>query len=342
MCPHLLEMEFDPVRILIRTTPVLMVAALALASCGTTDGTSTGSTAAPGGTTAATATPSGTAAAPSGTAVAGAYTPVSDVASHAAIGGDVATIKKELGKAKDGPVDWAAVKKTFTEGGSSKKGDGSFRTLEKLVDAPEVVSSITAAISGGEGGDAVRAQRVEKGITALLYLKVLDELEAAEKKIADKKTDAKDGAPHNVDEAWAFYTADGNGLQSTAKKRGDDFKKSVDAPILEQLTAAQRAAGTGDAKAFDEAEDGTRHALNYIFYLATYKYLDNGGDAIKKVEGETFYLAIAPIVKKASPESDSAITAAFASGDAKAGRAALNTPAVLSALGVEQSQAITS
>ena len=166
------------------------------------------------------------------------YTPVSDVSSHAAIGDDFAAIKKQLSNAKDTkPVDWAAVKTTFSAGGASKKSDGGTRTLAGLVKAPDVVAYITTAIDGGDGSDAVRAQRVEKGITALLYLKVLDEIEVAKTKVAEAKTDPKEGAPHNVDEAWAFYTANGNGLQSTAQKRGDDFKKPVDQTVLAALTA---------------------------------------------------------------------------------------------------------
>ncbi len=273
---------------------------------------------------------------------AGGYTPVSDVTSHAAMGDDIAVIKKQLANVKEAkPVDWAAVKTAFTAGGASKKGDGTTRTLASLVKAPEVVAYVTAAIDGGDGTDAVRAQRVEKGITGLLYLKILDENEAAKTKLADGKIDPKDGAPHNVDEAWAFYTANGNGVQSTAQKRGEDFKKPLDQAVLAALTETQTAAVSGDAAAFASAQSSVRSALNHVFYLATYKYLDTGGDAGKRAEGESFYLAIAPIVKKAAPEADTAITAAFASGDAKAGRAALNTPVVIRALELDPGQVIT-
>ncbi|HEV8114662.1 MAG TPA: hypothetical protein VGP53_00385 [Acidimicrobiales bacterium] len=270
------------------------------------------------------------------------YTPVSDVVSHAAIGDDFAAIKRQLANAKETkPVDWAAVKTTFSAGGASKKSDGGTRTLAGLVKAPDVVAYITTAIDGGDGSDAVRAQRVEKGITALLYLKVLDEIEAAKTKVAEAKTDPNEGAPHNVDEAWAFYTANGNGVQSTAQKRGDDFKKPVDQTVLAALTATQAAARSGDGQAFATAQRSVRSTLNQTFYLATYKYLDTGGDPTKRAEGESFYLAIAPIVKKAVAPADTALTAAFSTGDAKAGRAALNDPAVVTALELDTSQIIT-
>lgn len=271
-----------------------------------------------------------------------AYTPVSDVDAHAAIGADFASIKQQLANAKDAkPVDWAAVKTSFSTGGASKKSDGTNRTLASLVKAPEAVAHVTAAIDGGEETDAVRAQRIEKGITALRHVKILDEIEAAKTKLAEAKTDPKDGAPHNVDEAWAFYTAGGNGVQSTAVKRGDDFKKPLDQPILAALTATQTAAVAGNRQAFDSAHRTLSSTLNHVFYLATYKYLDTGGDPVRRAEGESFYLAIAPTTKKAAPEADAAIIAAFASGDAKAGRAALNSSAVTDALELDTGQTVT-
>jgi len=45
-------------------------------------------------------------------------------------------------------------------------------------------------------------------------------------------------------------------------------------------------------------------------------------------------------VKKAVAPADTALTAAFSTGDAKAGRAALNDPAVTTALELDTSQTI--
>ena len=307
----------------------------ATAACGA-DSTSTRPAAAPPSSVPGPA-PTAEATAPAG------YAPGADVTAHAAIGDDVAAIKKQLAAAKEAkPVDWAAVKATFTNGGASKRSDGTNRTLAGLVKAPEVVASVTAAIDGGDGTDAVRAQRVEKGITALLHRKIVDEIESAKAKLAEGKTDPKDGAPLNVDEAWAFYTAKGNGVQATALKRGDDFKKPLDQAVLAGLTATQAAAVAGDRQAFDTAQRSLRSSLSHVFYLATYKYLDTGGDAVKRAEGESFYLAIAAVVKQAAPAADSSLVAAFASGDAKAGRTALNSPAVITALELDASQAIAS
>ena len=272
---------------------------------------------------------------------AGEYAATSDVTSHAAIGQDVAKVKDLLAVAKDGtPVDWASVSDVWTRGGASKKSDGSMRTLAKLVDDAETTALVADAIAGvgtAQGApDAIRAQYVDKGISVLLAAKVRDELASAREKVIKHETDVKGGAPHNVDEAWAFYDAEGSGLASTAEKRAADFglEGKVHEPVLAALTDAQRAATAGDLAAFDAAATEVGHALNAVFYLATYKYLDAEGDAVRTAEGSTFYRGIAGTVRAADKAADATIVAAFAKADAAAGRAALNAPAVFTALGV--------
>jgi hypothetical protein len=269
------------------------------------------------------------------------YAPVSSVDAHAAIGDDVAAIKEHLSAAKEGQaVDWAAVRATWENGGASARGDGSKRTLKELVDAPDVVMSVESAIAGGPS-DAVRAQQVEKGITVLLARKVVDELKAAGEKAAAGDIAPADGAPHNVDEAWAFFTAKGHGPASTAEKRAADFDRDgkVLEPIIVALGAAQNAALDGDAGALSAAADEVRAGLDYVFYLATHKYLA-AEDAVGRAEGAAFYLGIVERVRAADAEADRAIAAAFQSGDAEAGRAALHRPAVLTALGVDSSERV--
>jgi len=277
----------------------------------------------------------------------GGYQPVSDVAEHAAIGRDVAKVRGLLAPAKEGgTVDWAAVGTTFGEGGASRKGDGSPRTLAGIASEHPATAVVNAAINGvGDGAgaeDAVRAQRVDKGITVLLAAKVLDELKAAEEKAGKGETDPGSGAPHNVDEAWAFFVAEDQGPAVTADKRAADFGRDgrVREPIVDALAAAQKAAADGDAEALRNAAGDVASGLDYVFYLATYKYLDHDGKADKRAEGETFYLAIAEQVRSASAEADALIVKAFASGDAAAGRAALHRPEVLSALGIVDSERI--
>ncbi len=184
--------------------------------------------------------------------------------------------------------------------------------------------------------------KVDKGITVILERKVLAELQAPVKKTRDGKTEPATGAPHNVDEAWAFYTADGQGPASTAAKRAADFKKEgkVHEPVVAALIEAQTAAKAGDVARLESAIESTDSALDYVFYLATFKYLDTKGDPVTRAEGEAFYLGIQPEVAKAAADSDKTISAAFASGQAKAGRTALNSAAVLAMLGVDQDEKV--
>lgn len=284
-----------------------------------------------------TAGPAKTAAAASG-----GYAAVSDVTSHAAIGGDAAKIRDLLAPAKNGgQVDWAAITTVFSKGGASVKGDGSYRTLAGLAGDHAATAAVTKALSGGTS-DAVRAQQVDKGITVILAAKVLGELEAAAEKVAANEVDPQKGAPHNVDEAWAFFTAQDQGPALTADKRAKDFglEGKVREPILAALTAARTAAAAGDTAALERATADVRSGLDYVFYLATHKYLDHGGDAVKQAEGAAFYLAIADRVRSADASAHQAIEATFAGGDTTAGRAALHQPAVLEALGVEDAQRV--
>lgn len=312
-----------------RTGALAVIAVLALAGCG-------------GGGAPAAAPP----APPSPAGAAVTYQPVSDVAPHAAIGQDVAKIKKLLDVRKENkPIDFAAVGVLFEQGGASKKGDGSTRTLATLLDSPATITSIRDAIAGSGGSasasDGVRAQRVDKGITVLLADKVIEEYGRASAKVAERNVDPVTGAPHNVDEAWAFFTAEGNGPASTADKRAADFKRdgSVREPVIAALVAGQTAASAGDTAALAAATEQARQALDYIFYLATYKYLENS-DEVGRTEGEAFYQGIQPRVLAVDPAADAAILAAFTSGDATAGRTALNSPSVLTALGVTQPEQI--
>jgi hypothetical protein len=275
----------------------------------------------------------------------GEYEPVSDVAAHAAIGQDIAALKTALDPATKGqPVDWVSAGKIFEQGGASKKGDGSNRTLAGLVPESDTVTFVRDAIGGTDSSkgasDAIRRQRVDKGVSVLLAEKMDQELAAARTKIEGKNLAVGEGAP-NVDEAWAFFTAEGNGLAATAEKRAADFTREgkVKEPILAALTAAQTAARQGDLTAFDSALSDVNDGTAYVFYLATYKYLA-GEDEVERAEGASFYRGIAPRVQAKDPAAHKAIVDAFASGAAAAGRAALNSGPILSALGVSDPEKV--
>ena len=110
-------------------------------------------------------------------------------------------------------------------------------------------------------------------------------------------------------------------------------------PILTALTAVQTAAQKGDLTAFDSAAQNVNEGTAYIFYLATYKYLE-GKDEVARTEGAAFYRGIAPLVQAKDPAAHKVIVAAFATPDIAGGRAALNAPAVLTALGVSGSEKV--
>lgn len=315
-----------------RTLPagLAAIAVLALAACGTAEDTTTPAAA-------SSPAPSATAAAP-----ADAYTTGSDVTAHAAIGQDVAAIRELMSGAKDGAaVDWAAVGARFEDGGASTKSDGSARTLASLSPESAAVPLVRSAVAG-EGGlsDAARAQLVDKGMIVILAEKVIGELESAAAKVAKGETDAQKGAPHNVDEAYAFFVAEGHGPAATADKRerSPEMVGKVRKPVVDALVAAQTAAGAGDAAALAAATEQTQAALDHLFYLAVHRYLEHEGDEVKQAEGQAFYLGIAPRVKAAAPSADAAIRATLAGGDTTTGRAALNSPEVFAALGLRADQ----
>ena len=111
-------------------------------------------------------------------------------------------------------------------------------------------------------------------------------------------------------------------------------------PVLQGLTSAKTAALAGNLAAFDTATDETRKAIAYIFYLATFKYLDHKNE-VGRAEGTSFYRGISAAVEAADPAAHQAILGAFRNSDKAAGRAALNSAAVLDALGVTEAKKVT-
>lgn len=262
-------------------------ASLLVAGCGDDESASSTSAAA------TQAKPAEVAAAP---ASSGAYTAVSDVDAHAAIGKDVAAIRAALEPAEGAKPDFKEAKRIWSAGENSKKDDGSLRTLAGFVEEAEVGAQVLAALDGNGTAkkltDAQRGQWIDKGMTVALALKVLGELDTAKEKIAANEIDPAEGAPHNVDEAWAFFLAEDQGVGLTAQKRAKDFKLGEDelsAPVLTGLAAAQKAAGAGDADALDRAREIVRGGLNRIFALAIKKYAVEGlEDDVARAEGQAF------------------------------------------------------
>ena len=309
------------------------------------------------------------------------YRPVSDVVSHAAVSLDMRDIGGLLQAAKtDAAVDWAGVAALYEKGGNSVKGDGSVRTLASLAASDSVLaefpggSSLDANVRVGLSGtwqgrsvdDIVRRQLINKGLQAVIYGKVLQELTAARAKIEQGKTDDSSGAPHNVDEAWAFYVGSpdeegnrGYSIASTARSRAGNFglDGKVDVPLQLALAEALKSSRSGDMAAYDTAAENVRGRLNTIFYLASLRYIkraaddtETGARAEHLAEGWAFYQAIHPAVRSASSSAASTIEGHFTGDPSSAVTeesvsqvyGALNEAAVIEALGIPSDVRVTS
>ena len=369
----------------LRTLLILAVAALAaglVLACNGGDG-STGSVSDPGSSggsvsdTGGSGTPGGTGPTGSGDEI---YVPVSGVDGHLAIALDARDIAALL---EASPVDYAAVAQIYSAGKNSKNSDGSFRTLkgfatdaeraEEFADAVAFFGSptfldddVSAAIDGtGEAAgwsDAQRKQAINKGVLRILYHWVRHEMHGAQDKLAAGEVDPADGAPHNWDEAWAFYAgaADETGarpyaLAGTALKREDNYAKQglIDQPLREALADGLEAIEAADESALADAIERVESRLNAIFYLSTARYFQNAFEAasagdteevsIALIEGLSFYRTIQPMVAAADPNADELISAFFSRPadspftleERDEALAALNRSQVASALALE-------
>lgn len=226
-----------------------------------------------------------------------AYEAVSNVDAHAAIGADAAEIRTLLEPAAEGgKADFAAAASIWSQGGNSLHGDGTPRTLAELVEDSPLGEHVADALAGnGSAADldaAERRQWIDKGIAVALARKTIGELESAAEKVDAGEVDPAEGAPHNVDEAWAFFTAQGEGPAATAEKRAADYGLAADAltaPVLAALADAQGAALDGDADALAAATERAEGALNRVFALAVKKYAVKGiDDPVSRQEGLAF------------------------------------------------------
>lgn len=225
---------------LLAAAGVLALAAASLAACGDGDGedrpgvevidSGSGSTSGTGsvsGTHSGSVSGSGTSpgtSSGSGAAALGAYEPVSDVANHAKMTLDMRDINDLL---NGDPIDFAAIEEIYAGGRHSPGGSGmrTFQGFAATADRSEDIwddyaayygdaqwldTFVTQALRGtgpfaGEP-DAVRRQGVQKGIqNQILVAWTIHELVAALEKARDGNFDPASGAPHNWDEAWAFY-----------------------------------------------------------------------------------------------------------------------------------------
>jgi hypothetical protein len=250
------------------------------------------------------------------------------VTEHARITLDLCDVDALL--PSDGTPDYAGIAEIYTEGRNSRSDDG-FRTLagnataerdEPLWDRYEerfgagwLDDFVTAAIEGtgpfeGEA-DAVRRQGIQKGLTnQVMVAWIFHEADAARAKLEAGETDPATGAPHNVDEIWAFHhgTAPQCSPFTTAEKRGADFgtDSAANDRILAATETMRDAAVAGDLAAFDAAYDELVTAVLLPYVQATEKYAvlvtdDLAADdaalaRIHQAEGWAFFRVVEPFV----------------------------------------------
>ena len=145
---------------------------------------------------------------------------------------------------------------------------------------------------------------------------VVHELGSASGKAADGNFDSASGAPHNWDEAWAFYhgAEPGCGPFATANKRGADFgtvgadgeTALANEAILAAMIEGRDALYAGNTAGVDAAAAEVTKQAVIIYSQATIKYatkvlsdIANGDAAAARThqsEGYAFWRVIEPYI----------------------------------------------
>ena len=274
----------------------------------------------------------------------GEYHPVSDVENHSMISLDIADIIALLGES---PIEWDAVKRIYESGEHSKSGSGN-RTIAGFArsqgrsepiwndysayygDPTWLDTFVISAIEGTgpfAGAAAnVRKQGVEKGIqNQVMVAWTIHELVEAMKKATDGNFDFAEGAPHNWDEAWAFYRGvdSAHSPYATADKRGGNFGTgdAVNLAILAAMQTGQAALVRGDAAGAQAAMDEVIKQLRVTYTQASIRYASlitadlEAGDESKarehQAEGWSFFRVIEPMVAEVSPDAAEAIARVY-------------------------------
>ena len=260
----------------------------------------------------------------------GGYEYASNIDSHRLVVEDICEINEIVGDYR-----WSEISEIYANGSNSVKSDGSVRTIggfaagegkkhgvDTYYGTPTPLDDFVSAALNGTGvwageSDAVRKQGVQKGImNQVMIAWVVHELNAALAKAADGNFDAATGAPHNWDEAWAFYhgSAPGCGPFATANKRAKDFGtlgSDGETALANEGLLAAMIEGRDALLAGDEAGaiSATNEAVKHVFITyaqATIKYAakvysdleagDTEAARVHQAEGWAFFRIIEPIL----------------------------------------------
>ncbi len=248
----------------------------------------------------------------------GGYDYVSNVDGHRLITQDVCDIKEVLDAREEGAdPDYEAAAEIYTNGKNSEKSDGTMRTLAGQAESAGLDQWMTDALSGsGDFADSSadeRAEAIEKGAqNQILVSWVHDEIESALDKAEAGEFDPDSGAPHNWDEAWAFY----HGAQpacapyATADSRAANFgtldgdeTAEANVALLAAMVSGRDALldsdaeGAADAAAIIERNIVITYSQAVIRYATLVQQDMADGDAatagVHRMEGLAFYGVIA-------------------------------------------------
>lgn len=274
----------------------------------------------------------------------GGYQPVSDVSGHAKVSADVCDINALLDASS---IDFAAVGAIYRDGRHSTEASGAKRTLAKFAREPRATEDLlgryeryfgagwldafTSGATDGTApfageGDLVRRQGVQKGVrNQILVAWTFHELDGAVAKA--NKGDFADatGAPHNWDEARAYYHGEKPECApyATAEERGKEFgtgsavNQAILAAMQRGLAALEARDVAGAARARDEvvrqiAITYLRSALKYAAQMDADLARGKGDDArVWQAEGWAYFRVIEPLVAQASPAAARSVAEVF-------------------------------
>ena len=346
---------------LVRAIAITGALAVGAAACGTDDGASVtnlaegdGSVSASSGSGSGSSSASASASGPSeddGGAVTvgdGGYEYVSDVDSHRLVVADICEVSDAL--PSDAEIDFDAVAAIYRDGGNSVNSDGSIRTVAGFASRedrnPELQEFfgtstplddfVTSALEGtgdfeGEP-DLVRRQGVQKGIqNATMVAWTIHEFNTALSKASEGDLEPAGGAPHNWDEAWAFYHGAEPGCSpfATANSQAGNFgtegadgeTAQANEIILQAMIEGRDALLAEDVAGAEAAVADTVRGLAITYSQASLRYAqlvenDLGeGDAetarIHQAEGLAFSRVLAPQLADAGADMDT-VLATFA------------------------------
>jgi hypothetical protein len=311
--------------------------ALTLATAGWGDegkATQTGAASA-SSTTEPTVTPSG---------ALGGYQPVSDVGQHAKMSADVCDVNSLL-DAK--PIDVGAIGAIYRDGRHSTEASGAKRTLGKFARDPRSAEKLlgryeqhmgaswldafTSAAIGGTGSfagepDLVRRQGVQKGVRdQVLVAWAFHELDAAVEKATKGTFATATGAPHNWDEARAYYHGEKPECApyTTAEERGREFgtRSAVNEAILAAMNQGLKALMAKDATGAANARDEVVRHVTITYIQSAIKYSAEIDSALAQgktddarvwqAEGWAYFRVIEPLIAGVDPASARAVTGVF-------------------------------